>query len=432
MGIIRQVNLGFNKRRNSLPRKRTRPVQGNPFSQRIAHLRKQQGLTMSALADLIGVTASYISLLEAGGRQPSREIVLKLAHVFFGSDDKAQIDDLLVLAGLSPMSYEPQYQMQDTQSMYQEHLNQHPDDFKTYTALIRLLIRQTEYAKAEALIYDGLKRFQDAAQLQALMAQLQLCLKVYATAATFQSAAIDLHRSQHSKVKPKQDPELADLYTNLGVIYFLWGSEQFEASLQAKASTAKQLKKEALLHFEQAQQHYLQALSISPDDVFLLDEYARICFNLADLNLTGQQSSLWDQAIEAFYQVICAEDVTALGMESVREANAFLAHAHSKAGYFEQARKLIGVIQSCNPDYWLIYYIKACYHSLRIIAGFKQDAELGWVAFERARSIQHPHNASLAYAQHDPDLQALKQLYATEFTKLIPKSNRGTHTQDEN
>lgn len=431
MGIIRQVNSGFNKRRNSLPRKRTRPVQGNPFSQRIAHLRKQHSLTMSALADLIGVTASYISLLEAGGRQPSRDIVLKLAKVFFGADDTVQIDDLLVLAGLSPISYEPQYQLQDTQSMYQEHLNQHPDDFKTYTALIRLLIRQSNYATAETLIYEGLKRFQDAAQLQALMAQLQLCLKVYATAATFQAAAIDLYRTQHSTSKLQQDPDLADLYTNLGVIYFLWGSEQFEASLQAKASTAKKLKKESLSYFEQAQTHYLQALKISPDDIFLLDEYARICFNLADLNLTGKQDALWNQAIEAFYQVICSEDVTALGMESVREANAFLAHAHSKAGYFEQARKLIGVIQSCNPDYWLIYYIKACYHSLRITAGYRQDAESGWAAFERALSIQHPHNASLAYAQHDPDLQALKQIYPDEFASLFTKSQQGEKPQNE-
>lgn len=67
VGIIHQVNLGFNKRRNTLPRKRTKILQGNPFSQRIALLRKQESLTMTALAERIGVAASYISLLEAGG-----------------------------------------------------------------------------------------------------------------------------------------------------------------------------------------------------------------------------------------------------------------------------------------------------------------------------------------------------------------------------
>lgn len=422
MGIIHQVNLGFNKRRNTLPRKRTKPLQGNPFSQRIALLRKQESLTMTALAERIGVTASYISLLEAGDRQPSRDIVLKLAEVFFGNDDQAPIDELLVLAGLSPVSYELQYQPQDTRSIYEEHLRQQPEDFKTFTALIRLLIRQGEFKLAEDHIYEGLKRFQDAARLQALMAQLQLCLKAYETAATFQGSAIELYRKQQKPAVLKLDPDFADLHTNLGVIYFLWGSDIFESSLTADTDKQAVLKKQALKHFYQALDYYEQALAITPGDIFLLDEYARIRFNIADLSTGQSRQPLWEATIQAFIQVICAEDIGALGQDSVREANAFLAHAHSKAGQFEQARTLIGVIQSCNPDYWLIYYIKACFYSLRSETGHPEDLERALAILERAIQIPQSHNASLAYAEIDPDLAALRQGKAKAFAKLIQNS----------
>ncbi len=324
-----------------------------------------------------------------------------------------------VLAGLSPVSYELQYQAQNTRSIYEEHLRSQPEDFKTFTALIRLLIRQGEFKAAEERIYEGLKRFQDAARLQALMAQLQLCLKAYETAATFQASAIELYRKQQKPTALKQDADFADLHTNLGVIYFLWGSEIFETSLAAESAQQVSLKSEALKHFYKALDYYEQALAITPTDIFLLDEYARIRFNIADLSTGQSRQPLWEAAIQAFIDVICADDVGALGQDSVREANAFLAHAHSKAGQFESARTLIGVIQSCNPDYWLIFYIKACYYSLRAEVGHSEELDSALTTLERAIQVPHPHNASLAYAEIDPDLSALRKGKAKAFTKLI-------------
>jgi transcriptional regulator with XRE-family HTH domain len=424
VGIIRQVNLGFNKRRDTLPRKRTKPLQGSAFSQRITLLRKGESLTMTALAERIGVTTSYISLLEAGDRQPSREIVIKLASVFHGPDDQSQTDELLVLAGLSPVSYEMQYQTQDTRSIYEELLRSDPEDFKTFTALIRLLIRLGDFNAAEAHIYAGLKRFQDASRLQALMAQLQLCKKAFETASTFQLSAIELYRKQVKPKDLKQDPDFADLHTNLGVIYFLWGSEIFESSFLAEAEAQAALKDAALKNFFKALGYYEQAMAITPKDIFLLDEYARIRFNLADLSSADSSQPLWEAAIQAFIDVICAEDVGALGLESVREANAFLAHAHSKAGQFESARTLIGVILSCNPDYWLIYYIKACYYSLRAASGHEDDLNAALSMLESALLNPHPNNASLAYAEIDPDLTFLRQGKAKEFEQLLEKFKR--------
>jgi transcriptional regulator with XRE-family HTH domain len=407
VGLFDLVNRHPAKR-DTLPRKRQKPLKGTPFSQRFAQLRKQSGLTMTAISERVGVTPSYISLLEAGERQPSREIVLKLAATFFTPEDVSSLDELLVLSGLSPTRYELQLQPQDTLSIYEEALSQQPDDFKLYTALIRLLIRQGEQTQAEDRIYEGMKHFQLAWQLQALMAHLQLCLKGFESAATFQEAAIELFKRRYEG-DPTQDPNFADLQINLGMIHYLWGMAHHEARRSADARQSSKLKKLALEAFGSASDYFEQALAIAPEDIYLLDEYARIRFNIADLSEGKLQAPMWQSAIERFIAVICAENVAALGIASVRELNAFLAHAYSRSGQFQEARKLIGVIQSTQPDDWLIAYVKACHYSLRA-ASESQPSLLDQAleALNQALKAHHPQNTSRQSAPTDPDLEPLR------------------------
>lgn len=426
MGLIHQVNQSLTKR-YTLPRRRQKPLKGTAFSQRISQLRKKEGMTMTAISERIGVTPSYVSLLEAGDRQPSREIVLKLAGVFFPPNDIDSLDELLVLAGLSPTRYEMQLQPQDTQAIYEELLLQQPEDFKTFTALIRLLIRRHELEAAEERIYDGMKRFQNAWQLQALMAHLQLCLKGYESAVTFLEGALDLYRKRHAEQDLSHDADLADLYVNLGVIYFIWGMDSVGSSAKAGSKPGGKQRKLALERFRLACERIEQALVMTPGDIYLLDEYARISFNIADLSEGRERQAAWKAAIERFFAVICAENVGALGQASVRETNAFLAHAHSRAGLFDEARRLIGVIQSCHPDFWLIYYVKACHYSLRAEAE-KKDALLdeSLSALRQAIASYHPQNASLDYAREDEDLEALRQGRAKAVTSLLKDFREAT------
>jgi tetratricopeptide (TPR) repeat protein len=295
-----------------------------------------------------------------------------------------------------------------------------PDDFKTFAALTRLLIRKGDYATAEVRIYDGLKRFHDAARLQALMAQLQVCIHSYAAAVTFQTSALEIYRKAKKPGALKSDPDFADLHTNMGVIYFLWGTQQMEASRQTNGAKQREnLKTEAHKHFEQALNFYRAALAITPEDVYLLDEYARICFNLAELSTGAEREALWQQTIEALITVICFPGVGALGLESVRETNAFLAHAYTKSGQFEMARTLIGVMQSCQPDYWMVYYVKACHFSLRAAAGESDCIALALEALGRAVKVSSPQNNSRSLADADPDLAALREAEPAAFTDLL-------------
>jgi transcriptional regulator with XRE-family HTH domain len=71
------------------------------FAEVLAELRSARGLSQSRLAHEAGFDHSYISRLEAGKREPSRETVLALAQVL--ELDAANLDRLLVAAGFRPL-----------------------------------------------------------------------------------------------------------------------------------------------------------------------------------------------------------------------------------------------------------------------------------------------------------------------------------------
>jgi transcriptional regulator with XRE-family HTH domain len=71
------------------------------FAELLGELRSRRGLSQSRLAHEAGFDHSYISRLEAGKREPSRETVQMLAQVL--QLDPAALDRLLVAAGFRPL-----------------------------------------------------------------------------------------------------------------------------------------------------------------------------------------------------------------------------------------------------------------------------------------------------------------------------------------
>ena len=84
-------------------RKRTKLIQATELSIKLSELRARRGYSREELGEKVEVSATYIGMLESGERQPSRDLVLKLGQVFFNAQQSAQIDDLLLLAGFSPI-----------------------------------------------------------------------------------------------------------------------------------------------------------------------------------------------------------------------------------------------------------------------------------------------------------------------------------------
>lgn len=54
----------------------------NIFAARLVNLRKGKGLTQDGLADALHVSHSAISMVEAGAREPSKELAKRLADFF--------------------------------------------------------------------------------------------------------------------------------------------------------------------------------------------------------------------------------------------------------------------------------------------------------------------------------------------------------------
>ncbi len=59
----------------------------NSFGQRVKKLRQENGLTQIQLAEKLYISESYIALIEADKRNPSMDIVTKLADYFCVTSD---------------------------------------------------------------------------------------------------------------------------------------------------------------------------------------------------------------------------------------------------------------------------------------------------------------------------------------------------------
>jgi transcriptional regulator with XRE-family HTH domain len=86
------------------------------FATKVARLRKEQGLTQEKLAEAIGKTTDYISLLERGKRSPSFEAIIELADALeiplhhlmnFTPSDSSPIVENLVSEPVDPALVRP-------------------------------------------------------------------------------------------------------------------------------------------------------------------------------------------------------------------------------------------------------------------------------------------------------------------------------------
>lgn len=67
------------------------------FGNRLHELRQKKKLSMRALAEKAEVDFSYISQIEHGKKQPSKELVIRLARIL-----RADQDEFLIAAGHLP------------------------------------------------------------------------------------------------------------------------------------------------------------------------------------------------------------------------------------------------------------------------------------------------------------------------------------------
>jgi transcriptional regulator with XRE-family HTH domain len=398
-----------------VPKRKQNEAIQSPFSRRLSVLRKEKGLNMEKLAQAIAVSKSYISLLEAGERQPSREVVLKLAEVLFPEGNSNACDELLILAGFAPRNNDAAAAYRDAISTYEQSLIQMPQDFSTYLRLVFALIKAGRLTQAQEKIQQGLQLFSEGVQLQALLSSLELSRGNYAAALLNQETAIQTYEMHPER--SNLGIRAADLHFNLGAIYFLRGYDSLGSFL---AENKPEERQQALTNFAQAAEKFEYALKLCPEDVFICDEYARLSFNQAFLLDEVESKRYWERTIEGFKQVLISPDKQNLGQQTLLESGAFLAHAYAKSGRFDEAELTLGLLDSFNPGYWLTHYIEACFCSLH----YGQDSQKKWLdrglkALQTALKSNKGNNPTRSEARHDPDLNHLRNARKREFAQIL-------------
>lgn len=379
---------------------------------RLSTLRKEKGLNMEQLAQAVGVSKSFISLLESGGRQPSREVVQKLASALYQENPTALRDELLILAGFAPVNVRAVSAYQNALQTYEQSLMQDPNNFRLYIRVVMALIKAERYPQAQERIQEGLQRFQQSVQLQFLLAQLELSKGNYEAAILNQENAI----RQFDRQGGDSSLQRADLIFNLGAIYFMQGYHFLGQAAQSEAN--KNEKEQALSAFETARGYFEEALKTRPDDVYILDEYARLLFNRAYLL---QQPIAWELTIQMYRKVLTCPQKHELGSQPLRESAAFLAHAYTQSGALDEAELTLGLLTSFYPDYWLLHYLNACLR-VRFFERSGEVTELDQALNALEQALHYDtEGQALAEAKHDPDLSPLRQQRQAAFAKVLKK-----------
>ncbi len=190
-------------------------------------------------------------------------------------------------------------------------------------------------------------------------------------------------------------------------IYFQLGlQERGQANFtQAKAS------------LKEAESFLIKALELDCNNLFTRDEYARVCFNLAEISTKTVASQYWSKSIQAFEQIFATDPKVGLSESALQESLIFAAYARAKAGQFETAQQELAMILTLLPQDWFPRYVLACVH-LQIYRKQKSKESLEQAVNWFKRSLSLNPARTLETALSDPDFETLRQ----QHPELFPKS----------
>ncbi len=64
------------------------------FGEKLRHLRKQRGLTLIQVGDMLEVNNTFVSRMERGKVTPNAAMILKISHLFEITTDQLMKDEL--------------------------------------------------------------------------------------------------------------------------------------------------------------------------------------------------------------------------------------------------------------------------------------------------------------------------------------------------
>ena len=177
---------------------------------------------------------------------------------------------------------------------------------------------------------------------------------------------------------------------------------------------------QAIFHYEKALRYFETGLQKKPHHIYLLDEAARVHFNLADLS-PKEAKGHWQQVVGHFRIVLSHFDADKLKVNHRVESAAFLGLAYSKTKDYAQAELLLDTLK-ITTDNWLIPYIQSCHYCLKYYSD-KQNSDLDLALAYFKRAVKgSPEAIAQAIADQDKDLKPLKK--NSQFQMILQKEQK--------
>lgn len=381
-------------------RKRTKPTQETPFGQKLLSLRESHSLSKESLSEQVGLSKTYIDMLERGQRKPSRKAVLQLAQTLAPAEQDT-CDHLLMLAGYRPEHNTALLPEAALNNHYEQALDQNPNDFQLFTNWILSLMKAGEASKAGQKVQEAMSQFQKPVHMQTLLALLAWSQGRTADAIATQELALQLLKKTSSKAAK------ANVYLNLG-------SMTFGLALETLTKEAEP----GLKQLNTACAYLAQAQTLAPNDLYIQDEYARALFNRAGVQESLDKAPNWEDVIAAYRAVLAQGHSTPLGTKERKEASLFLALSFAKAGQGSQAQLCLDLVSPFYGQDWLFHYVSA---SVASLAYSRENAllESALTHLKTALDNPHPDNRTASEAPVDPDFENLRQHKPSAFEALF-------------
>jgi transcriptional regulator with XRE-family HTH domain len=332
------------------------------FDKELVRIRKEKGFSQEYLGKKIDCSRSYICKLESGERVPNRELVLKIADAY--NLNRYDLNKLLILAELP---------------------TELTDSGESYKICLKLALELKELGLAEEaknLIENSLKLFENTVEIYALLANLHLMKGDYSGAIRINEDALKLFEK---KISPEKEAGItkAELIYNLAYVYFERGVEKKKnAELQIIAELEntpvpnsinreeviknnekiERMVNDCIKDLNEAIQGFEAAYKSEPENENMVEQLSVSYLNMASIESEKEKPVWLKKAIEMYDRFLENRNIS----EPFKKINAsvFLAMAFAKLYDLTAAARLINIVISCRPDYFLGYYAKGCIYSI--------------------------------------------------------------------
>lgn len=357
-------------------------------------------------AKIFDISKSLVCKVEAGERRFNEDLMLEM----FSKYSFTRFEQLKLLI-LSELPF---------------HLDNTEEECYIVIKLIVDLKNKGLYSVAKELISKSLQTFDDSVDFYVLLSTVNLMESKFKKAEETIILALDLYNSGIKSVTT-----LCDLYHNYGNIFFKISYNYEFKKIEIVSNLVKQgLSKEEILKnkeyidiskeimdiYLKAEEKFLRAYEIDPNNILIVSQLSRLYFNIANLNLDSEKYI--DKAYKFLTQFNEFEKVK---VSDKLELSILLCIILALKNMENFALILANNVLGFKPDNALTYYAKALIYSYMGSNGDKETLNKSIYNISKMLEISNNDSSLKLEILADLNFENVRQNHLTsdEFKKLL-------------